>query len=93
LRDSDYLPDGVPVVMAGGIGDGGIAPDLKKRVSDSTVRRLDRYQLKRGDILLVRVGDTKRFDTVTGKEAGWLMGDTWRTSQNVSPVWESLASM
>nr|WP_052165733.1 N-6 DNA methylase [Micromonospora purpureochromogenes] len=76
LRDSDYLPDGVPVVMAGGIRDGGIAPDLKKRVGDWTVRRLDRYQLRRGDILLVRVGDTKRFGTVTAKEAGWLMGDT-----------------
>ena len=76
LRDSDYLPRGVPVVMAGGIRDGGIEPDPKKRVSEWTVRRLDRYQLQRGDILLVRVGDTKRFGTVTGKEAGWLMGDT-----------------
>ncbi|GIJ28984.1 hypothetical protein Vqi01_41460 [Micromonospora qiuiae] len=64
------------MVMAGGIRDGGIAPDPKKRVSEWTVRRLDRYQLQRGDILLVRVGDTKRFGTVTGKVAGWLMGDT-----------------
>lgn len=76
LRDSDYLADGIPVVMAGDIRDGGIAADLKKRVRDSTVQRLARYRLQRGDILLVRVGDTKRFGTVTGKEAGWLMGDT-----------------
>ncbi|MFJ6154296.1 N-6 DNA methylase [Micromonospora profundi] len=77
FRDSDYLPDGVPVVMAGDIRDGGIKPDSRKRVSDRTVRRLQElYQLRRGDILLVRVGDTRRFGIVTENEAGWLMGDT-----------------
>jgi type I restriction enzyme S subunit len=46
-------------------------------VSDHTAARLrDVYRLRCGDILLVRVGDTKRFVTVTDKEAGWLMGNT-----------------
>ncbi|MDW5329574.1 N-6 DNA methylase [Plantactinospora sp. KLBMP9567] len=76
LAASDYLPEGVPLVRAGDIRDGGIAPDPKARVSRRTAKRLSTYQLQPGDILLVRTGETTRFGIVTEQENGWLMGNT-----------------
>lgn len=75
LAASDYLPEGVPLVRAGNIRDGGIAPDPKAWVSGRTAERLRDYRLRTGDILLVRIGETTRFGMVTEQEDGWLMGN------------------
>ncbi|MBM0240547.1 N-6 DNA methylase, partial [Micromonospora sp. ATA32] len=76
LAKSDYVHDGIPLVMAGDICDGGIAPDPKAQVSRQTAERLKDYRLQSGDILLVRIGETTRFGIVTAQADGWLMGNT-----------------
>ncbi|MEW2144172.1 N-6 DNA methylase [Micromonospora vinacea] len=76
LAKSDYVPEGIPLVRAGDLGDGGIAPGPKARVSDQTANRLRDYRLQSGDILLLRIGETTRFGIVTEQENGWLMGNT-----------------
>lgn len=76
LAAADYVAEGVPLVRASDIRDGGIARNPKARVSDWTAYRLRNYRLRPGDILLVRIGETSRFGIVTDRENGWLMGNT-----------------
>jgi type I restriction enzyme S subunit len=73
LKTSDYVRDGIPVVRAENVGDG-IIPDATRTVSAETAGRLDRYRMWPGDVVMVRVGVTTRFTTVSRKHAGWVLG-------------------
>jgi hypothetical protein len=73
LKTSDYVRDGIPVVRAENVGDG-IIPDATRTVSAETAARLDQYRLWPGDVVLVRIGVTTRFTTVSRKHAGWVLG-------------------
>jgi restriction endonuclease S subunit len=73
LKASDYVRDGIPVVRAENVGDT-IVPDATRTVSDGTAERLDRYRLRAGDVVLVRIGVTTRFTTVSSKQVGWVLG-------------------
>ncbi len=73
LKTADYVRDGIPVVRAANIGDG-IIRDATRTVSAETAERLDRYRLSPGDIVLVRIGVTTRFTTVSDEHAGWVLG-------------------
>lgn len=73
LKTSDYVLDGIPVVRAENVGDD-LIPDATKTVSAETAGRLDRYRLLPGDVVLVRIGVTTRFTTVSREQCGWVLG-------------------
>jgi type I restriction enzyme S subunit len=74
LHASSYRQSGTPVVAVKNIGDNCLVHDEIPRVDVSTVQRLSRYILQRGDILFGRKGAVERRAYVNETEAGWLQG-------------------
>lgn len=74
LHVSDYVNDGVPVVMPQDLDSGRIDVSSIKQVSEEKAQELSLYRLREGDILLPRRGDLDRRALVTEQESGWLCG-------------------
>ena len=74
LHESDYSPQGVPVVMPKDIIDGRISTDSIARVSPEHVERLSRHKLRCGDIVYGRRGDIGRQALVREDQEGWMCG-------------------
>ncbi len=74
LHESDYSPEGIPVVMPADIADGKIAVTRIARVSERHVDRLKRHKLSKGDIVYGRRGDIGRQALVRDENIGWLCG-------------------
>ena len=60
LHESDYSPEGIPVVMPKDIVEGRISTDSVARVALEHVERLSRHKLQSGDIVYGRRGDIGR---------------------------------
>ncbi|MCB0207048.1 MAG: restriction endonuclease subunit S, partial [Anaerolineae bacterium] len=87
LHKSDYVEGGVPVVNPANIRDGRIVLLANMAVSEDTVKRLERYVLEQGDIVMGRRGEMGRCAVVTESEAGWLCGSgsfNLKTSHNMA---------
>ncbi|WP_059040666.1 restriction endonuclease subunit S [Paenibacillus rubinfantis] len=74
LHASDYVEDGIPVVMPVNIGRNTVDPVGIARIRESDRVRLAKYQLQSGDIVYSRRGDIGRHAYVTANEEGWLCG-------------------
>jgi type I restriction enzyme S subunit len=74
LHASDYSVTGTPVVMPQDLVDGGISEERVARVSEHHVTRLERHQLRLGDVVFSRRGDVARFAVVEAEQVGWLCG-------------------
>ncbi|MDY3560229.1 restriction endonuclease subunit S [Gemmata sp. JC673] len=74
LHASDYSEDGTPVVMPQDMKDGQVVCDRIARVDTAHVQRLQRHELRVGDVIFSRRGDVARFAIVTESESGWLCG-------------------
>ncbi|MBF6606660.1 MAG: restriction endonuclease subunit S [Chloroflexi bacterium] len=74
LHASDYVTDGVPVVMPQDMDAGRISVDAIARVPEEHARRLARHRLQPGDILLARRGDLTKRALVGERERDWLCG-------------------
>ena len=74
LHESDYSPDGIPVVMPKDIIEGRIATDSVARVSPEHVERLSRHKLRSGDIVYGRRGDIGRQALIRPEQEGWMCG-------------------
>ena len=74
LHESDYSPDGIPVVMPKDIIEGRIATDSVARVSSEHVERLSRHKLRSGDIVYGRRGDIGRQALIRPEQDGWMCG-------------------
>ncbi|MFZ7337442.1 restriction endonuclease subunit S [Comamonas jiangduensis] len=75
LHASDYVPQGIPVVMPANIGtDGGISEDGIARITQADNERLAQHQLKLGDVVFSRRGDVTRNALVEPHQVGWLCG-------------------
>lgn len=74
LHQSDYLEDGIPVVMPKDIFDGTISCDSVAYVSEDTARRLARHRLQARSIVLPRRGDVTKRAFVREDQQGWLCG-------------------
>ncbi len=74
LHESDYSPDGIPVVMPKDIIEGRISTESVARVSPEHVDRLARHRLKCGDIVYGRRGDIGRQALIRSGQKGWLCG-------------------
>jgi type I restriction enzyme S subunit len=74
LHESDYVDQGVPVVMPKDIVDGRISDAGVARISVEDAERLGQHRLRAGDIVYGRRGDIGRRAYVSAREAGWLCG-------------------
>src|SRR5205814_1124299 len=64
LHASDYVDDGIPIVMPQDMDDGRIVIRKIARVEQSHVVRLDRHIVRKGDIVFSRRGGVARFAVV-----------------------------
>ncbi len=74
LHQSDYVADGVPVIMPKDIADARVDADSVARVSDETASRLGRHRLRPRTIVLPRRGDISKRAFVREDQIGWLCG-------------------
>ncbi len=88
LHASDYVADGIPVVMPRDLAGNVISDDISAQVSADTASKLERYRLRPGDLLFARRGQIGRCALVTPAEDGWLCGTGClraRLASSVSP--------
>ncbi len=74
LHASDYVTEGIPVIMPRDLAGNVISDDISSRVSPETAARLERYRLCAGDVLFARRGQIGRCALVTPAQDGWLCG-------------------
>lgn len=74
LKQSEYTPDGIAVVMPKDIIDGTIRTDNIARVSEQKAEQLSRHALKAGSIIFPRRGDIGKCALITGETEGFLCG-------------------
>ena len=74
LHESDYVPDGVPVVMPKNILDGKIDTSDIAFISEENANRLGRHKMAMGDIVYGRRGDIGRRGLISERENGWFCG-------------------
>ncbi len=74
LHASDYVEDGVPVVMPKDINLRSVQVDSIACVPAADVERLARHKLMPGDIVFSRRGDVERHAFISETEQGWLCG-------------------
>ena len=76
LHSYDYEPSGIPVVPTEAINSRRLNVNNLPRVSPLTAKRLERHQLRAGDILFARRGiqATGLSAIVKPEQAGWLCG-------------------
>jgi type I restriction enzyme S subunit len=87
LHQSDYVSDGIPVVMPKNIVAGKVALDDIAQIGEDDAQRLKQHRLNRGDIVYGRRGDIGIHALVGQREAGWLCGTgCLRITLGVGPV-------
>ncbi len=74
LHESDYVEDGIPVVMPKNIIDGKIDTGDIAFIKSEDADRLARHKMSVGDIVYGRRGDIGRRAIVSGRENGWICG-------------------
>jgi type I restriction enzyme, S subunit len=74
LHASDYNADGIPVVMPQDLRGDVISTEKIARVGSEHQERLQRHQLRVGDIVYARRGDLTRRALVREREESWLCG-------------------
>jgi type I restriction enzyme S subunit len=88
LHASDYVVDGVPVVMPKDLSQRRVSTLSIARVGLSDAQRLSRHRLEEGDIVYSRRGDVERHGLVRSRETGWLCG-TGCLLVRLGPRWPS----
>jgi len=74
LHQSDYVTEGIPVIMPKDIADGRVDADSVARVSEQTASRLSRHQLQPRTIVLPRRGEITKRAFIREDQTGWLCG-------------------
>jgi len=74
LHESDYVDDGIPVVMPKNILDGKIDTSDIAYIGEEDAARLQRHKMSIGDIVYGRRGDIGRRGLIGARESGWLCG-------------------
>ncbi len=74
LHESDYVADGIPVVMPKNIVEGNVSISDIAMIRTEDADRLSQHRLKPGDIVYGRRGDIGRRAYISERENGWLCG-------------------
>ena len=88
LHASDYVDDGIPVVMPKDLLQRRVSTLSIARVRLSDAERLSRHRLQEGDIVYSRRGDVEQHGLVRSRETGWLCG-TGCLLVRLGPGWPS----
>ncbi len=72
LHKEDYVTEGTPIITVEHLGDNRIIHIDTPFVTDEDKKRLQKYQMKEGDIIFSRVGSVDRRALVRKDEDGWL---------------------
>jgi len=72
LHQKDYVDYGTPIITVEHLGENRILHDDLPRVTEEDKKRLNRYSLRKGDIVFSRVGSVDRRALVREEEDGWL---------------------
>jgi type I restriction enzyme S subunit len=73
LHASDYVDEGVPLILIKHLYGNRIHDEDMPRIMPERAAELDRYQVMPGDIVFSRVGSVGRIGLVTQEQAGWLI--------------------
>lgn len=74
LHASDYVPEGIPVIMPKDISGRRVSLDTIARIGEQDAGRLSRHRVQLGDLVYSRRGDVERHALISQREAGWLCG-------------------
>lgn len=74
LKESDYTPEGVPVVNPKNIVAGQVDTNGIKRVEAETIERLKEFLVRSGDVIIGRRGEMGRCAVIKPEMDGWLCG-------------------
>ncbi|WPD23620.1 MAG: restriction endonuclease subunit S [Candidatus Electrothrix scaldis] len=74
LHASDYVKDGIPVVMPVNLADNRVNLTDIARITEEDASRLSKHLVKKGDILYSRRGDVTRKALITDSEVGMFCG-------------------
>ncbi len=74
LHQSDYVSEGIPVIMPKDINGGRVDPESVALVSEETALRLSRHQLRPRTIVLPRRGEITKRAFIRDEQTGWLCG-------------------
>lgn len=75
LHASDYVENGIPVIMPTNIGNNlNIEVDAIAKINEADLYRLSKYQVYEDDIVYSRRGDVERCAFVTKSQNNWLCG-------------------
>lgn len=88
LHASDYVAEGIPVVMPKDLSRRRVSAFDIARVGISDTERLSRHQLELGDIVYSRRGDVEQHGLIGAAEVGWLCG-TGCLLVRLGPKWLS----
>jgi type I restriction enzyme, S subunit len=72
LHQKDYVDVGTPIITVEHLGENRILHDELPRVKNEDRKRLNRYSLRKDDIVFSRVGSVDRRALVREEEDGWL---------------------
>ena len=89
LKASEYVTEGIPMVMPKDIQDGVISIKNIARVPIAVVERLSQHVLREGDIVFARRGDLSKIALIDHDSAGFICGTgclRFRPSPNVVPL-------
>lgn len=90
LHASDYVPEGIPVVMPKDIAGRRVSTDSIARIREADAERLSKHRLQPGDLVYSRRGDVERHALIENRERGWLCG-TGCLLVRLGPAWPSPA--
>ena len=90
LHASDYVEEGVPVVMPQDLVNRRVSTLRIARIGEEDAARLSRHRLLPDDIVYSRRGDVERHAVISKREAGWLCG-TGCLLVRLGPAWPSQA--
>jgi len=74
VRANAYVDAGIPVVMPKDLVDNGFSLESIKYITERHADTLDRYRLRRGDVVLARRGELGRCAVVGDEQHGWICG-------------------
>lgn len=97
LHASDYVSDGIPVIMPANMTDDKIDEDGISRISPAMADSLSQHKILPGDILLPRRGELDRRAFIRPEQKGWFCGTgsiRIRIKKGINPraIFHSLAS-
>ncbi len=93
LHASDYLDEGIPLILIRNVRDLKIDETDIPRISEEDAERLFMYRLNVGDIVFSRVGSIGRIALCTEREKGWLISGQMLRLRIQNPMLDSKFSL